>query len=124
MMPNCCSDDLIESTYSIGINEDNKLDEHEDKANQYPAKIKSLVSVDCNKLDETVSYKNKEVECDDQQEAWRSVHMNVQEGPLQPGGPSYKKSSFNEMVDWKYSSTIHKTLPTIAADAPGMDGKP
>jgi len=71
-----------------------------------------------------VSYKNKEVECDDKQELWRSMHMNVQEGPLQDGDSRYKNSSFNEMVDWKESSTIHMTLPTITADDPRRDGNP
>jgi len=56
------------------------------------------VSVDANKPDEIVPYKDKEVECDGKQEYWRSMHMNVQEGPPQPGIPSYKNSTFNEMV--------------------------
>jgi len=48
--------------------------------------------------------------------------MNVQEVPLQPADLSYKSSSFKAMVDWKESTTSHKTLSTIAADDPRIGG--
>jgi len=50
-----------------------KIEEHEDKTNQHPDKIKFLVSVDDSKADEIVSYNdilhfiNKEIERNDTQ---------------------------------------------------------
>jgi len=78
MMPTHSSEDLIESTYLSETGEGVKLDEHEDKANQCPTEIKSLVLVDGNKPDEIVSYKNKDDDCDDKQESMRSMNLNVQ----------------------------------------------
>jgi len=74
MMPTHSSEDLIESIHLSETCEDTMLDEHEDKANQCPTEIKSLVSVDCNKFDEIVSYKNKEFEYNGKQKLWRSMH--------------------------------------------------
>jgi len=70
MIPTHSSEDLIESTYLSETCEDIMLNEHEDKANQCPTEIKSLMSVDGCKPDEIVSYKNKEVKCDDNRNLW------------------------------------------------------
>jgi len=85
-MPTFSPEDLIGHTYLTDPDEDGqcfrarivcKIEEHEDKTNQHPEKIKFLVSVDENKADEIVSYNdilhfiNKEMERDDDQEYWR-----------------------------------------------------
>ena len=132
-MPTFSPDELIGRTYLTDPDEDGqsfrarivrKIEEHEDKTNQHPDKIKFLVSVDENKADEIVSYNdilqfiNKEIERDDSQEYWRFKQLVGHQGPLQPGDPRYKGSSYNVMVEWEDGSTTYEPLTTIAADDP------
>jgi len=101
-----------------------KIEDHEDKTNQHPEKIKFLVSVDENKADEIVSYNdilhfiNKEIERDDEQEYWRFKQLVGHQGPLQPDDHRYKGSSYNVLVEWEDGSTTYEPLATIAADDP------
>jgi len=132
-MPTFSPEDLIGCTYLTEPDEDGqcfrarivrKIEEHEDKTNQHPDKIKFLISVDDNKADEIVSYNdilhfiNKEIERDDTQEYWRFKQLIGHQGPLQPGDSRYKGSSYNVMVEWEDGSTTYEPLATIAADDP------
>jgi len=90
-----------------------KIEEHEDKTNQHPDKIKFIVFVDENKADEIVSYNdilhviNKEMERDDSQKYLRFKQLIGHQEPLQPDDPWYKGSSYNVLVEWENGSTMN-----------------
>jgi len=68
-----------------------------------------------------------EVDCDDKQESWRTIYMIVQEGSsiLRSHACTRTQATSKVMVEWEdISTTIYKTLPTIAADDPWIDCDP
>ena len=129
---NFAPDDLINRTYLTAPDEDGqrfrakiiqKIVEHEDALEQEPERIKFLVSVEGEKADEIVAYNDianflEEEMSDTADQLWTFKDIIAHEGPLAPGDPSYKGSTYNVMIAWEDGSRTFEPLSIIAADCP------
>ena len=125
-------DELINRTYLTPPDEKGqrfrakivqKIQEHVDKLNQEPERMKFLVRLDEAKVDEIVAYNDilnylEEEMSDPSEKYWKFMRISAHEGPLAPGDPSYKGSSYNVMVEWEDNSKSFEPLSVIAADSP------
>ena len=125
-------DDIINRTYLTEPDEKGqrfrakivqKVQEHEEGLEQQPERMKFLVRVEGAKADEIIAYNDilnylEEEMSDPAQKVWKFKEIIAHEGPLSPGDPSYKGSSYNVMIVWEDNSKSFEPLSVIAADSP------
>lgn len=125
-------DELINRTYLTPPDEKGqrfrakivqKIQEHVDGLNQQTERTKFLVRLDEAKVDEIVAYNDilnylEEEMSDPSERYWKFKRITAHEGPLAPGDPSYKGSSYNVMVEWEDNSKSFEPLSVIAVDSP------
>ena len=128
-------DDLINRSYLMDPNDEGekfratimeKIVDHQATIDNDPEKLKFLIRVGNDKADEirtyneVLDYINREAEhdLDPDQQTWRFKEITAHEGPLKPGDPSYKGSSYNVMIAWEDGTHTFEPLHIFAADAP------
>ena len=131
-MINFAPDNLINLTYLTAPDEDGqrfrakiiqKIVEHENTLEQEPDRIKFLVSIEMEKADEIVAYNDianfiEEEMSNTADQLWTFKDIIAHEGPLAPGDPSYKGSTYNVMIAWEDGSHTFEPLSIIPADCP------
>jgi len=99
--------------------------DHEEGIEKNPARTKFLVSIGKAKADEIIAYSdildylNEQAvaeEVDPSEQLWQFKDIIGHEGPLRPGDPSYKGSSYNVLVAWEDGTQTYEPLSVIAAD--------
>jgi Reverse transcriptase (RNA-dependent DNA polymerase) len=88
----------------------------------HPDNVKFLVTIEGQEnYDEIVAYNDILDHLEEQmteEKLWLFKDIIAHEGPLKPGDPSYKGSSYNVMIAWEDGSQTFEPLHVIAADAP------
>ena len=89
-------------------------------------KVKFLLTLDDPDRDKIIEYNelldiiNRQVqeELENPDIMWTFKSILAHEGPLKPGDPSYKGSTYNVLVNWEDGTSTYEPLSTIAADDP------
>ena len=55
---------------------------------------------------------------EDGEPIWRFKRISAHQGPLKPGHPDYKGSSYNVKVEWEDGSTSYEPLSIFGTDQP------
>jgi hypothetical protein len=126
-------DDLINRTYLTQADDQGqrfrakivqKIIERENEVSEHPDRVKFLVRVGGDKVDEIVDYNDiiqyleDEMSTENQDVLWTFKDIIAHEGPLKPGDHSYKGSNYNVMIVWEDGSKSFEPLNIIGADCP------
>ena len=125
-------DDLINKTYLTEPDDEGqrfrakivqKIVDNNNAIEQNPDRVKFLIQVEGDKADEIVAYRDilnylEEQMTDTSENVWNFKDIIGHEGPLSPGDPSYKGSSYNVMIAWEDGSRTFEPLSLIVADCP------
>jgi len=93
----------------------------DDDLGRNPTRIKFKVSVNNDEFEELLAYNEVAdyISRDDTSEViWKFKRITGHQGPLRPGHPDYKGSSWNVMVEWETGETTYEPLDMIAKDDP------
>ena len=135
---NILPDDLLNRTFLTEPQEDGQRfrakvkqkiveKDHPDDP-ESPDNVKFLVTYGTDKADEIIAYNDIIDRCNHEQgvdpdtepgeQLWKFKELVGHEGPLRPGMPSYKGSSYNVLVAWEDGSQTFEPLDQIAKDDP------
>ena len=122
--------DLVGRTFLMDPKEDGQqyrakimeaLEDQESDLEQNPTRIKFMVSINDEELEEVMTYSEvlDYIQCDEENEIiWKFRKITSHEGPLTPNHPSYKGSRFNVMVEWETGEITTEPLSLVAKDDP------
>lgn len=97
------------------------IEDHENNLEKNTDRVKFLCSVNEDKAEEVFTYNEllKHLASDEESDIlWKFRRITSHQGPLKPGHPDYKGSTYNVLIEWENGEITTEPLSLIAADDP------
>jgi hypothetical protein len=123
-------EDLIGRTFLMDKTQDGQkfraritklVEDHSSQLNDDKKRLKFLLSVNDDESEEVITYNqllDYLAKDQDSNIVWKFQRITSHQGPLAPGHPEYKGSSYNVHIEWENGEITSEPLQVIAKDDP------